>query len=42
MLVVLSVADLYFVQFDRHHRETLMRGVDLELVTDAPADEDAS
>jgi hypothetical protein len=37
-----SVVDIYFVQFDGENSWTLMREVDLELVTDAPADEDAS
>ena len=36
-----SVVDASFVRFDGHTRQTLMRGVDLELVTDAPGDEDA-
>ena len=39
---VLSVVDMYFVQFDGEQQPTLMRAVDLELITDAPADADAS
>jgi hypothetical protein len=38
-LVLSSVVGMYFVRFDGHHLQTLMRGDDLELVTDAPADE---
>jgi len=40
-LVLVSVRDMYFVQFDGEDRPILMRGDDLELVTDAPADESA-
>jgi hypothetical protein len=39
---VISVADMCFVQFDGEKLPTLMRVSDLELVTDAPADEHAS
>jgi len=39
---LVSVVDLYFVQFDGENGLTLIREVDLELVTDAPVDEDAS
>jgi hypothetical protein len=39
--ILLSVADMYFVRFDGHTSQTLMRGVDLELVTDDVAHEDA-
>ena len=40
-MILLSVADMYFVQFDGFDRPTLMHAVDLEFVTDALADEDA-
>ena len=36
---LISSLDLYFVQFDGEHRLRLMHMSDLELVTDAPADE---
>ena len=36
------IVDAYYVQFDGEHSPTLMREDNLELVTDAPADEDAS
>lgn len=38
---LISSANMYFVQFDEQHRPTLMHADDLELVTDALADEDA-
>ena len=37
-LKLVSIADMYFVQFDVEVRPTLMHATDLELVTDAPAD----
>ena len=40
--ILISVRDMYFVRFDGHDRPTLMRASDLELVTDAQADEDAN
>lgn len=39
---VVSAVEMYFVQFDGESSPTLIRESDLELVTDAPANEDAS
>ncbi len=39
--ILFSAADIYFVRFDGHNRQTLLRVSDLELVTEVPADEDA-
>ena len=39
---LISVVDMYFVQFDGEHRPTLMHASDLVFVTDDVADEDAS
>jgi hypothetical protein len=41
-LKLVTIADMYFVRFDGQGRPTLMHADDLELVTDASADEDAS
>jgi hypothetical protein len=38
----MSAPDRYFVQFDGYEHWGLMYASDLELVTDAPVDEDAS
>ena len=39
-MVLISVPDMCFVQFDGEPSPTLMRAADLDLVTEAPADED--
>ena len=39
---LVSTPDLYFVLFDGYHHARLMPASDLELVTEAPADQDAS
>ena len=41
-MCLVNIVDLYFVQFDGEVGPTLMREDNLELVTDAPADDEAS
>jgi hypothetical protein len=38
-MALISVVNMYFVQFDGEHHPTLMHASDLEFVAAAPADE---
>ena len=41
-MILVSVADTYLVRFDGRDRQILMRGVNLEIVTDAPGNVDTN